>query len=291
MSSSPTAPESAKSGPDDLAEVREAEHVQPVVDGHDDDVAGARQVGAVEDAAASPTPWKTRRRAATPSPGRLRPSPSAGVNTFSTRQSSSLGGTVRRGGGGAHRLRRGGSEGERVARAGPRRRLGRRHEAILRRPSVAPYGMPLKILMSSTTVPRTFPADVGAVTLGVSAAAERVSQGSVWMAATKRPACLTKVLRLVMCCMFALTCVGRSTRTSGSSLRPLVRRAELQLCLEAALKSCPTWCPGRRRVVRIARLTTAKRSKRMPADARGGTSVSGAPPAESAPSAPSTGTC
>ena len=66
--------------------------------------------------------------------GRLRPSPSAGVNTFSTRQSSLSAGPSGRDGA-PHGLRRGGSPGQGVARAGPRGRLGRRHEPIACRPS------------------------------------------------------------------------------------------------------------------------------------------------------------
>ena len=114
-----------------LGQVGEAEHVQPVIDAHDDHVVGVRQAGAVVDAATSPSRWKNRRRAARPSPGASVRRPTPGVNTFSTRQSS-----LSTGRSGARRsiaqaLRRGRSVGERIARTGPGRGLGRRHEAVL----------------------------------------------------------------------------------------------------------------------------------------------------------------
>jgi hypothetical protein len=64
----------------------------------------------------------------------------------------------------------------------------------------APYGMPLKTLMPSTTTPRTRPADVVAIALAVSADAT-LSQGLACAAARNSAVCLTNVLRLVVIAM------------------------------------------------------------------------------------------
>jgi hypothetical protein len=64
----------------------------------------------------------------------------------------------------------------------------------------APYGMPLKTLMPSVTVPRTRPADVVATTLAVSADAI-FSHGLACAAAMNTAVCLMKVLRLVVLAM------------------------------------------------------------------------------------------
>jgi hypothetical protein len=62
---------------------------------------------------------------------------------------------------------------------------------------VAPYGIPLKTLMPSSTTPRTFPADVAATTVSASANAMS-SQGAAYAPAINSDACRTNVLRAAL---------------------------------------------------------------------------------------------
>src|SRR5215510_1418530 len=123
--------------------------------------------------------------------GRPRPAPRAGVHTFRTRQSSASAGALRRA-----RATACGAVGP-YARASRMSVQGTGLIGGMNRffPAVdAPYGMPLKTLMPSVTVPRTRPADVVATTLSVSANADR-DHGFAYIPARRSADCLTNVLR------------------------------------------------------------------------------------------------
>src|ERR1700722_7086258 len=63
---------------------------------------------------------------------------------------------------------------------------------------VPPYGIPLKMLTPSTTVPRTLPADVSTIALPASAALAILSNEPACAPASSQDACFTKPLRFDM---------------------------------------------------------------------------------------------
>src|SRR5688572_3610735 len=76
--------------------------------------------------------------------------------------------------------------------------------------------------MSWTTVPRTFPKEVGAMTSVASAAKTNLPHGPACTPARMRPACFTNVLRLEICAIFILHEVG--LRARGRPLNLALRR-------------------------------------------------------------------
>ena len=115
-----------------IAEIRVTEHIEPMIDGHDDDVVRLREAGAIENAAGAGAAGKS----AAVQPHHHRAFASivqAGREDVQHETVFAL--LSGRSGGDRSRvvpgLRRGGAEGERVAGTGPCDGPARRHEAIL----------------------------------------------------------------------------------------------------------------------------------------------------------------
>src|SRR5205823_5373626 len=151
-------------------------------------------IGEDPDPVAKPPPWHHTIT------GRLRPSSRAGVQTLSTRQSSLSCGSPAPATARSDALRR--APGSLCGALGPYSSASRTpvHFATGAggmkrfRPAVfAPYGMPLKILIPSTSTPRTFPEAVSATTYVSAPKACRTPKAD---AAVSAEACFTKSRRV-----------------------------------------------------------------------------------------------